>query len=322
MTYKQVTPEERYIISAMKRSGNSIADIANTIGKSRSSIYRELERNKRPKSINEYNPLRANERCNERRRKSRKKSWFTSAQWKIIDDKILDDWSPEQISSVLKKEGIMDISFETIYVHIWADMRAGGILYKRLRHSVKQRRKRYRSRDSRGVLGGKRSIDERPNGAINRSRKGHYEIDLVHGGLHTDCVLTLVDRMHRYLLILKLENKTKEEVARYLIPIIRKYHIDTITADNGTEWHGFRDIELQTGVKFYFAEPYHSWERGTNENTNGLIRQYLPKKMSMRSITQKDCDKIALKLNTRPRKILNYNSPEAAHFGISFLSHF
>jgi IS30 family transposase len=216
----------------------------------------------------------------------------------------------------------MNISFETIYVHIWADMRAGGVLYKRLRHALKQRRKRYGSRDSRGVLGGKRCIDERPDGAINRSRKGHFEIDLVHGGLHTDCVLTLVDRKHRYLLILKLANKTKEEVAKHLIPIIRKHHIDTITADNGTEWHGFRDIESQTGVKFYFAKPYHSWERGTNENTNGLIRQYLPKKMSMRSITQKDCDNIAFKLNSRPRKVLNFNSPEAAHLGIPFLSHF
>lgn len=321
MTYAQITPEERYIISAMKRSGSSIADIASAIHKSRSSIYRELKRNRKPKGIKEYNPLRANERCNERRRNSRKKSWFSDSQWKSIEEMILDDWSPEQISSVLKKKGLMNISFETIYVHIWANMRAGGVLYTRLRHAQKQRRKRYGSRDSRGVLGGKRSIEERPISAINRSRKGHFEIDLVHGGIHTDCVLTLVDRKNRYLVILKLENKTKEEVARHLIPIIRKYHIKTITADNGTEWHGFRDIESKTGVKFYFAEPYHSWERGTNENTNGLIRQYLPKKMSMKHITQNDCNNIAFKLNSRPRKILNYICPEAAHNGFSLLSH-
>ena len=168
-----------------------------------------------------------------------------------------------------------------------------------------QRRKRYGSYDSRGRLAGKRPISERPAGAQNRSRVGHLEADTVIGtSSDKHCVLTFVDRKTGYVMIGKLEARTVEATNRRAVRLIktaaRPTH--TITADNGTEFHGYGAIEAETGSKFYFAAPYHSWERGTSENTNGLIRQYLPKRTSMAHITQHACNRIAHKLNTRPRK--------------------
>lgn len=320
MNYQQITQEERYIIAALRKEGVKPKDIAANIGKHKCSIYREINRNTSPDGS--YRPSHAAAKTRVRRSKSRKKSQFSATQWALIDEKIRLDWSPEQVALVFGLYSILKISTETIYLHIWHDMRAGGDLYTHLRQCLKQRRKRYKSADSRGILGGKRELTERPAGAINRSEKGHFEIDLVHGHGDNDCILTLVDRMTRFLIILKLSNKTNDEVAKHLIPIIKKFKIKTISADNGTEWHGFRDIEQKTKTLYYFAEPYHSWERGTNENTNGLIRQYFPKRKTMRHLDQKECDAIALKLNRRPRKILNLSCPETCHLGIPFLSHF
>jgi IS30 family transposase len=320
MKYRQITQEERYIISALRKEGYSPSMIAEHIGKDRSSIYRELKRNTSPDGS--YRPTHAGARARVRKSASRKKSQFSKDHWAKVDDKIRQDWSPEQISFVFRIYGIMSISTEAIYLHIWKDMRSGGKLYLHLRQSQKRRRKRYRSTDSRGVLPGKRDLSQRPIEANQREEKGHFEIDLVHGYNHTDCILTLVDRLTRFLIIRKLRNKTTAEVEKQLIPIISKFQIKTITADNGTEWHGYKQIEEKTTTTWYFAEPYHSWERGTNENTNGLIRQYLPKKKSMHGLTQLECEQIAQRLNRRPRKILNFDCPETCHLGIPLMSHF
>lgn len=320
MKYQQITQEERYTISKCKQNGMSITETATFIGRHRSTVDRELKRNHNP--CGGYNPKQAQERTNARRRNSRKKSQFSAEQWSLIDKSIRLDWSPEQTALVFTSLNVVSICTETIYTHIYNDKKNGGNLYTHLRHAAKQRRKRYNSNDSRGILAGKRSLSERPSGAQRRSRKGHFEIDLVHGYEHTDCILTLVDRKTRFLIILKLPNKTNAVVEKALIPIIKKFNIKTISADNGTEWHGYNDIEAKTGCNFFFAEPYHSWERGTNENTNGLIRQYLPKRKSMHRLNQMECELIAQKLNRRPRKILNLSCPETCHLGIPFLSHF
>jgi transposase, IS30 family len=141
---------------------------------------------------------------------------------------------------------------------------------------------------------------------------GHWEIDTVMGTGHDHCIVTLVERATGYLLIGKLAARTMDEAARRTIELVWKHpaKFRTITADNGTEFHSYRDVEAATGVKFYFATPHHSWERGTNENTNGLIHQYLPKRTSMDRVTQRDCNAIAKKLNARPRKTYNYQTPE------------
>jgi IS30 family transposase len=202
------------------------------------------------------------------------------------------------------------ISHETIYRHVWRDRQAGGTLHRHLRGARKQRRKRYRSYDSRGRLAGKRHISERPAAVEKRGRVGHWEIDTVMGR-NTDCVVTLVERKTGFVLIGKLSARTKEHTIQVVVALIRRYpnRFRTITSDNGTEFHCYRQIEAATGVRFYFATPHHAWERGTNENTNGLIRQYLPKRQSMVQVTQKQCDQIAQKLNDRPRKRHAYNTP-------------
>ena len=237
----------------------------------------------------------------------------------MVEACLRQQWSPEQAAGWLRRKARLSISHETIYRHIWRDRKRGGRLYLHLRCSPKQRRKRYGSYDSRGRLAGKRSISERPAGAQNRSRVGHLEADTIIGNISDKhCVLTLVDRKSGYVMIGKLEARTVEATNRRALRLIGAAlrPTRTITADNGTEFHGYEAIEQASGSKFYFAAPYHSWERGTSENTNGLIRQYLPKRTSMAHITQHACNRIAHKLNTRPRKRLRYRTPEECYVQI------
>lgn len=319
--YKQVTQEERYTIKALLGQGSSQAEIARELGRHRSSISRELRRNAQT-NTGRYFPNIAQQKSIARRRRSRCGPQFSAQEWAIVCSCLDKEWSPEQISLVLKARNVLRISHETIYRYIWRDKRCGGILYTHLRQSSKKRRKRHRTNDSRGILRGKRGINERPREAIERLRKGHFEVDLVHGAGSRHCILTLVDRKHRFLIIRKLKDKSMKDVSNELINIIRKHRIRTITADNGSEFHDYQRVERLTGCRFYFAAPYHSWERGTSENTNGLIRQYLPKSKSMSRLTQLGCNQIAAKLNRRPRKILNLKTPEEAYTGRSRPLHF
>jgi len=237
----------------------------------------------------------------------------------LVEACLRQQWSPEQASGWLRRRGQLSISHETIYRHIWLDRKQGGGLYLHLRCSPKQRRKRYGRYDSRGRLAGKRHICERPAGAQNRSRVGHLEADTVIGNISDKhCVLTLVDRKSGYVMIGKLRTRTVEATNRRAVRLINNAArpTRTITVDNGTEFHGYKAIEAATGSRFYFATPYHSWERGTSENTNGLIRQYLPKRTTMAHVTQRACNRIAQKLNTRPRKRLGYRTPEECYVQI------
>jgi IS30 family transposase len=321
MMYKQVTQEERYTIKVLLKQGHSHSAIASELGRHRSTVSRELRRNAQTGTGRYYGNI-ANEQAVARRRRARRGPQFSAEDWAIVCSLLQKDWSPEQVSLVLKAHGILKMSHETIYRYIWRDKRCGGELYMHLRQSSKQRRKRHRTNDSRGVLRGKRGLDERPKAANERSRKGHFEVDLVHGAGSRQCILTLVDRKTRYLIIRKLKDKSMKDVGNVLVAAIRKYGIRTITADNGSEFHDYKRVERLTKAKFYFAAPYHSWERGTSENTNGLIRQYLPKSQSMVGVTHSACNVIAGILNTRPRKILNLNTPAGAHYGKSLSLHF
>ncbi len=231
---------------------------------------------------------------------------------------LAQDGSPEQISGHLRLHGELSISHETIYTHVWRDKEAGGHLYRHLRCSPKFRRKRHNSYDSRGHLAGKRHISERPPCVDKRSAVGHWEIDTVVGKGAPDCVTTLVERKTGYALIGKLSDRTMFSTSQRTKMLLRRVpeQVKTITADNGTEFHDYESVEEATGVKFYFATPYHSWERGSNENFNGLLRQYLPKRTSQAALTQRDCDRIANKLNSRPRKRLGYRTPEERFHGL------
>ena len=185
-----------------------------------------------------------------------------------------------------------------------------------LRQAAKKRRKRYGAYDSRGRLAGKRHISERPAEIESRRAIGHWEIDTVMGTEHgRNSVITMVERATGYAVMGKLARHCAADTTARCIELIGRHagQVLTITADNGTEFHSYAEIEAATGALFYFATSHHSWERGANENTNGLIRQYLPKRTSLAHLTQSDCDAIAAKLNSRPRKRLGYKTPEECY---------
>jgi len=310
MTYTQITPEERHKLAALRKQGFSQAAMARELGRSPSTISREFARNTRSYDT-QYRPCKAQERTNGRRSRSRRNQRFSGVDYSKVHGLLALEWSPEQIATVLTQSALLRISHETIYRHIWRDKKAGGLLFQQLRGAQKRRRKRYGKQDSRGILSGKRHISERPAEVEDRGQIGHWEIDTVMGSGSKDCIVTMVERKTGFLVMGKLADHTMGSLNQRVIPLIRDHaaKVKTITADNGTEFHGFAEIEQKTGVTFYFATPYHSWERGSNENTNGLIRQYLPNGTSMASLTQKQCNIIAHRINTRPRKRLAFKSP-------------
>ena len=309
MEYTQITSEERVIIALMRWQGYSNADIARLLGRHRSSIGREIARN----CCNDgaYRAVKAESRTRTRRSSSRRNFRIAAPQYAEITRLLRKNWSPEQIAGYLKRRQRFQISHETIYRYVWWDRAHGGSLHRHLRQADKQRRKRYNAYDSRGRLPGKRHISERPRRVELRSEIGHWEIDTVMGDGDQHCVLTLVERATGFALIGKCADRTARSINRRLRKLIAP-HLDcikTITADNGTEFHSYKDIERATGIRFYFATPHHSWERGSNENFNGLLRQYLPKRTSMASVSQRKCEDIADKLNHRPRKRYDYETP-------------
>lgn len=213
-------------------------------------------------------------------------------------------------------DNTLSISHETIYRHIWDDKAVGGTLHRYLRCASKKRRKRHNSYDSRGRLAGKRHISERPRSVEQRRSIGHWEVDTVVGTGSKDCVATLVERKTGLAMLGKLPDRCKLSMSKRIRKLIQRRpdRFKTITADNGTEFHDYEVVEETTPAKFYFATPYHSWERGTNENFNGLLRQYLPKGTNLDTLTQRRCNAIAKQLNTRPRKRLGYRTPEECFY--------
>ena len=296
--------------------------VANEIGRHKSTISRELARNKRPTGY--YTAPVAHSYATARRKRTRRGTQFTKEQWRIVLTLIKDDYSPEQVSYIVKTFFGFSISHETIYLYLLYDKKKGGTIYKHLRIVPKRRRKRYNSHDSRGRLQGKRMIQDRPIEIEYRTSIGHWEGDTVIGSDRHHCIVTLVERKTGFLIIKKINARTVEEVNKACIEAIREHehNFETITFDNGTEFHGYKKLEDTFPVTCYFANPYHSWERGTNENTNGLIRQYIPKKTCMKTISQTYCDRIAYKLNTRPRKRLGFKTPYEVYYRTGSPLHF
>jgi IS30 family transposase len=318
MRYVQLTYEERVMLSTLKRQGLSVREIARQLGRHFSTLYRELQRNSCSHIDGSYRPSKAERRTRARRSRSRRNRHYTDDHFKLIRKLLRQKWSPEQISGHIRRFSLMHrhISHETIYQYLWRDKAEGGALWMHLRQSSKQRRKRYRAYDSRGRLADKRHISERPGSVETRRYRGHWEIDTVMGTGSTDCIVTILERKSGFIQIGKLRDRSTKSLNKKVIRLISRDPISfkTITADNGTEFHQYKLVEKRTGVKFYFATPHHSWERGSNENANGLIRQYLPKGTSMSELTQIECDRIADKLNSRPRKRHNYKTPEEIYY--------
>jgi len=310
MKYRQLSPAERYMLATLRRQGYNKSQIARLLGRHRSTVCRELRRNS-TRADGRYRASTAQEHTNGRRSRPRRNSRFTACDFALVEELLCRQWSPEQVAGHLARTGQLSISHETIYRHVWRDKKEGGTLHAHLRGARKRRRKRYGTYDSRGRLSGKRLIAERPAEVDERREVGHWEADTVMGAGSRDCVVTLVERKTGLLLIGKLSDRTAASLSRRAVGLMRGHggRFETVTADNGTEFHDYQRIERRTGAAFYFARPYHSWERGSNENANGLLRQYLPKGVSMAGLTQHRCNAIARKLNTRPRKRLGFRTP-------------
>ena len=312
--YHQLARSERYSIATMRRQGLSARVIALRLDRHVSTVYREIKRNATTHD-GAYRAEKAQSYTQARRSRCRRKPQYSQEELARVEHLLRLDWSPEQVAGILRGVGLC-ISMQTIYRHVRRDRALQGDLWKRLRIVPKFGRKRYRSQDSRGVLPGKRHISERPAGAHRRSRRGHWEGDTVMGSDMRHCVLTLVERKTGFVIIMKLRARSKEQARRALLRAIARYPkmFKTITFDNGTEFHDYKAVENVYPLRCYFATPYHSWERGSNENMNGLIRQYLPKGSCMKHITQADCDRIAHRLNTRPRKRYGFKTPNQLFF--------
>lgn len=314
MHYTQLTREERYQISALKSAGHLPAEIAIILCRHKATISRELKRNK---GLRGYRPKQAQNLALERR-KNKQKPRLCSSHWDRIKELLKEDWSPDQISHWLGKEENITISHEWIYRFVLQDKQAGGELYTHLR-CKKQRKKRYGSLDRRGQIKGRVSIDERPAIANKRRRIGDWEADTVIGKQGGAVLTTLVERRTRHCVITKAADKSaqqvKDAILRGLQPL--DFLVKTITYDNGKEFAFHQQVNQELDSKSYFAHPYHSWERGTNENTNGLIRQYYPKGKDLSDISDAEIRIVMDKINNRPRKCLGYKTPNQVLLGIN-----
>jgi len=314
VAYHQLTTRERYLIVQHKSMGLSLREIGRALCRSASTISRELKRNA-DSSDGRYRVEKADSYARARRRRSRQGSQFKPSEVAAVHELIGRKWSPQQVSGRLRKQRRLQIGTSTIYRWLAQDKARGGLSWLQTRQLSRRYRKGYRVKDLRGKMSGKRPLSERPRRANDRSELGHLEGDTVMGKDGRHCLLTLVDRMTRRTRILKLPARQVAEVNKALIKEARsgRLKMKSLTLDNGTEFHGFKELEAKLGIEVYFAQPYHSWERGTNENTNGLIRQYLPKGSCFRQLTQRQCDEIEQELNDRPRKVLGFSTPNEAH---------
>ena len=294
----------------MLEKGFRITEIARTIDKHKSVVSREIKRNCDLRS-GQYKSDLAQRKYQARMSDKPKKIRFTREIKDNVEELIRQDYSPEQVVGFLKKSGQQTVSEERIYQHIWADKKRKGKLHEHLRRKGRRYRKRGASKDSRGIIKGRIGIENRPETVNQRSRFGDLEIDLVIGANHKGALLTINDRASGVLKMGKVESKNAEEICRVACELLRdwKPYIKTITADNGKEFARHQKISETLSIDFFFANPYHSWERGSNENLNGLIRQYFPKKMDFNSITDEQIKEVETKLNSRPRKRFKFETP-------------
>ena len=313
--YTQLTQEQRYQIYAFLKAGFLQREIACEIGVHKSTISREIRRNRGQKG---YRSKQAHSMALQRRREANKSIKMTAEIIVLIDRYLRQDFSPDQVCGFLARKNNIHISHERIYQHVLDDKARGGRLYRHLRHANKKRRKRYGSYDRRGRIKARVSIDERPAIVDTKKRIGDWEIDTMIGKKHKGVLLTLVERKSKFTLIRKVSNKQADLVAEAAIDLLNPYRVKvfTITADNGLEFAHHEYIKEQLKTDVYFAHPYHAWERGLSENTNGLIRQYFPKGSSFQTIKQEHVQTAMDRLNNRPRKTLGYKTPNEVFFQV------
>ncbi|WGZ93011.1 MAG: IS30 family transposase [Candidatus Thiothrix putei] len=309
MAYTHLTSEERHYIETRHKMKESTATIALTLGRSQSTISRELTRNRGQRG---YRHKQAHTKAQQRHADKPKAVKLTPELAVSIDTLLEQQWSPEQISGRLKAEGKTTICHEAIYQHVLRDKRAGGKLYLNLRRHTKKYRQRYGSKTG-SVKGipNRVDIDERPAVANQRERLGDWEADTMIGKGHQGALVTLDERKSKLRLAFPVANKTAEAVTSSIITLLDSFKdwVHTLTFDNGKEFAKHEQVAQAIGCETYFAKPYHSWERGQNENANGLLRQYFPKAMGLLDVTTRQVLEAVHKLNNRPRKCLGFKTP-------------
>lgn len=307
-SYHHLTYAQRCQICVLKDRGDSQRTIAKVLNIHHSTISREIKRNSGQRG---YRYKQAHEKSRERKLKNPAPNQKMTFQLiGIIDRKLKVQWSPVQISGWLRRQG-QGVSHETIYKHVWKDKHQGGILYKELRHHGKKYNKRSKGIAGRGCIPGRIDIDERPSIVEEKTRVGDWELDTIIGAGQSGAIVSMVERTSKLTKLVKIPHKTAENVEQALLDRLMpvKGFVHTLTADNGKEFSNHQRISLELEAGFYFAKPYHSWERGLNEHTNGLVRQYFPKSKRFDAISIADLEKIEVLLNNRPRKVLYFETP-------------
>ena len=307
-TYKQLTSDQRCQIYALNKSGMTQQWIADLVGVSQPSISRELRRNRSERG---YRHKKAQEISDQRRRGASKALKMTQEMIQLVEEKLSEKWSPEQISGWLLEDQGQSLSYETIYLYVWQDKADGGELYKYLRRKGKAYQPRSKKLAGRGYIKNRVSIDERPSVVDEKSRVGDWEIDLVIGKGHSGALVTIVERATSFTVSKRINDKSAKTVTAATLDLLEPFKdvVLTITADNGKEFAYHEQMTKALGAKVYFADPYCSWQRGLNENTNGLLRQYWPKSTDFKKISEKEVRGVIIDLNNRPRKKLRYKTP-------------
>ena len=317
MKYKHLTTDSRCQIYALKSTGHRQKAIAKHLGVAASTISRELKRNIGKHC---YRYKQADRKSIDRRRtaSSRPKKLIPEVI-KLVELKLLQKWSPEQIAGRLRHSKIF-ISHASIYRHIWADKTDGGTLYIHLRRRGKKYNHRGAATAGRGCIPDRVDISERPKIVDKKTRLGDWEGDTIIGAKHKGVILTMVDRKSKFTLLSKMNGKFAAQVPGIIKRLLNSLPCNTtdgsITFDNGKEFSHHKEITKQTNLKCYFATPYRSWERGLNEHTNGLVRQYCPKGTDLTTYCDEEIKYVENQLNNRPRKVLCYRTPREVFMGV------
>ena len=305
-----ITSEQRYAISCLLVNGNSITEIAKIIDKNKSVVSREIRRNCDQRN-GKYRYDLAQKKYDNRMATKPKKIHFTAEIKQRVEELIRLDYSPEQVEGYLKKQQEPTVSKERIYQHVYQSAKEKGDLYQHLRRRGRKRKKRGAAKGNRGIIKDRVGIEKRPEIVEERSRFGDLEIDLIIGANHKSAMVTINDRASGKVKIGKAKSKNAAEICTVACELLEdwKPYIETITSDNGKEFSMHQKISEELNIDFYFARPYHSWERGSNENLNGLIRQYFPKKMDFQTINEQRIKEVEEILNSRPRKRFDFETP-------------
>jgi IS30 family transposase len=313
MKKEHLSREQRYTISVMHKQGCTQKMIANTIGKDKSVVNRELKRNANPRT-GRYSFEYARDMASLRKARMKKPRKLFSWVRKGIVAMIEQDWSPQQITGRMKLKGQPCVSHETIYKIIRQDKEQGGTLYKHTRHRLKHRK---RPVGSKIPIKNRVSIDLRPEIVNTKERFGDWEIDTIIGEDGKGAIVTMAERKTAFMMMEKLElGKNAENLSKSVVSMLTAYinHVHSITGDNGTEFADHQTIAKALKTQFFFTHPYCSWEKGLIENTNKLIRQYIPKGANFENFNRQQIKEIQYKINNRPRKNLNFYSPKEFFF--------